>query len=149
MRWPPRAPRTTGSSLLHVAVVDASALVELLLGSVAGRAVERELRRREALSAPAHVDAEVLSALGRLARSGDVSEGRVADALTELARAPIVRAPLPPLLRDAWALRANLSLRDALYVALARRLETVLVTADARLARAGELGASVLVVPQG
>jgi predicted nucleic acid-binding protein len=133
--------------LLRVAVVDASALVELLLGSLAGRAVERELRVREALSAPAHIDAEVLSALGRLARAGDISEGRVADALTELARAPIIRAPLPPLLQDAWALRANTSLRDALYVALARRLETVLVTADARLARAGESGVSIVLVP--
>jgi predicted nucleic acid-binding protein len=69
------------------------------------------------------------------------------DAITELARAPIVRAPLPPLLRDAWALRANVSLRDALYVALARRLDTVIVTADARLARAGGIGVSVVLVP--
>jgi predicted nucleic acid-binding protein len=50
-------------------------------------------------------------------------------------------------MRDAWALRANLSLRDALYVALARRLESVVVTADARLARAGGIGVSIVLVP--
>jgi predicted nucleic acid-binding protein len=122
--------------------------VELLLRSPAGRAVEDALRGREGVSAPAHVDAEVLSALGRLARADALSEDRVAAALAELARAPIVRVPLPPLLPDAWTLRARVSLRDALYVALARRLEAVLVTADARLARAGGLGASVLVVAQ-
>lgn len=51
--------------------------------------------------------------------------------LAELARAPIVRFALQPLLTAAWALRHNLALRDGLYVALARRLGALLVTADA------------------
>jgi predicted nucleic acid-binding protein len=123
--------------------------VELLLRTPAGGAVEAALRGRESVSAPAHADAEVLSALGRLARAGAVSDDRVAAALTELVRAPIVRVPLPPLMRDAWALRASVSLRDALYVTLARRLETVLVTADARLTRVSGLGVSIVLVPHG
>jgi predicted nucleic acid-binding protein len=88
----------------------------------------------------------VLSALGRLARSGDFPEERVAPALTELARAPIARAPLAPLLTHAWELRENVSLRDGLYLALAARLEATLITTDARLARASGIGVSVTVV---
>ena len=63
--------------------------------------------------------------------------------MAALARAPVRRFPLPPLLLGAWALRANVALRDALYVALARRLGATLVTGDARLARAPEMGVAV------
>ncbi|MGE5828967.1 MAG: type II toxin-antitoxin system VapC family toxin [Micromonosporaceae bacterium] len=40
------------------------------------------------------------------------------------------------LLSAAWALRANLSTYDAVYVALAEQLRLPLLTADLRLARA-------------
>jgi len=128
-----------------VVVLDASAAVELLLGSPAGRHVDRSLRGATA-AAPAHLDAEVLSALGRLARGGAMPEDRVAISLAELARAPVSRFPVAPLLAEAWELRANLSLRDALYVALARRLDATLLTADARFARAPGLGIPLTVV---
>jgi predicted nucleic acid-binding protein len=52
-----------------------------------------------------------------------------------LARAPIARYPCAPLLAVAWDLRANVAVRDGLYVALALTLDATLVTADARLAR--------------
>ncbi len=39
-------------------------------------------------------------------------------------------------MRRAWELRANVTVYDALYVALAELLDVVLVTADARLTRA-------------
>lgn len=126
-------------------VVDASAVVELLLRTDAGAGVDRELRAATA-AAPAHLDAEVLSALGRLARGRDVTERSVGNALKELARAPIARYPLAPLLQEAWSLRKNLSLHDAIYVALARRLNYGLVTTDVRLAQAPNLGISITVV---
>lgn len=130
---------------MSIVVLDASAAVELLRASRSGRQVARVLRG-EIVAAPGHLDAEVLSALGRMARAGDLAGERVGRSLTELARAPVRRFPVPPLLAEAWALRANLSLRDALYVALARRLEANLVTADARLARAPDLGVALTVV---
>jgi predicted nucleic acid-binding protein len=40
-----------------------------------------------------------------------------------------------PLVPRAWALRANLSAYDAMYVALAEGLRAPLLTLDARLAR--------------
>jgi predicted nucleic acid-binding protein len=54
-------------------VLDASAAVELLLRSPAGRKMEEALRGSR-VAVPAHFEAEVLSALGRLARSGDLAE---------------------------------------------------------------------------
>jgi predicted nucleic acid-binding protein len=126
-------------------VLDASAAVELLLRSAAGRRAEAALRTHQ-VAVPAHFDAEVLSALGRLVRAGELPDRLVQPILTELARAPFVRYTLQPLLTAAWALRHNLALRDALYVSLARRLKAVLVTADVRLAEAPALGIGVTVV---
>jgi predicted nucleic acid-binding protein len=130
---------------MSAVVLDASAAVELLLRSAAGRRAEAALRTHR-VAVPAHFDAEVLSALGRLVRAGELPEGLVQPILTELARAPFVRYTLQPLLTAAWGLRHNLALRDALYVSLARRLKAVLVTADVRLAEAPALGIGVTVV---
>lgn len=98
------------------------------------------------VAAPAHLDAEVLSALGRLSRAGEVEADDVPPMLTVLARAPLTRYPLPPLVSAAWELRANVALRDALYVLLARRLDATLLSADARLGRAPDLGCPLLLV---
>ncbi|HEV3455212.1 MAG TPA: type II toxin-antitoxin system VapC family toxin [Thermoanaerobaculia bacterium] len=126
-------------------VLDASAAVELLLRTPAGGRTEAALRGHR-VAVPAHFDAEVLSALGRLARAGDLPDRLVEPILNELARAPFVRYSLQPLLAAAWGLRHNLALRDALYVTLARRLEGMLVTADARLAEAPAVGVAVTLV---
>jgi predicted nucleic acid-binding protein len=126
-------------------VVDASAAVELLLRTESGRRAAASLRGAR-VAAPAHLDAEVLSAIGCLVRAGEVAADTVPPILDSLARAPFTRYPLPPLLTDAWHLRANLSLRDALYVLLARRLGATLLTADARLARAPGLEVTVAVI---
>ncbi len=44
--------------------------------------------------------------------------------------------PLAPLLERMWALRYNITAYDAAYVALAERLDAVLITCDARLVAA-------------
>ncbi len=124
-------------------VVDASAAVELLLRTPAGLQVSRFLAAGVATAAPAHFDAEVFSALGRMVRDGSIEEAAVAPALAALARAPIRRSPIAPLLAEAWSLRANVAQRDALYVVLARRLKATLLTTDRRLARAPGLGVPV------
>jgi predicted nucleic acid-binding protein len=112
-------------------VLDASALVDLLLGNAEGEAVKRRLRG-ERLHAPAHLDAEVLSALGRLYRAGSLNEDDVPLILSEVPEAVIRRHPLRPLLRGAWSRRHRLRLADALYVELAAELG-MLVTTDRRL----------------
>jgi predicted nucleic acid-binding protein len=120
-------------------VIDASAVVEALLGTDAGIAVRARMRGCE-LHAPAHLDAEVLSALGRLHRAGELAAAAVTATLGELAAAPIHRHPLAGLLSGAWEARDQLRLVDALYVELAGSLGSLpLLTTDERLARASAL----------
>jgi predicted nucleic acid-binding protein len=116
-------------------VVDASAAVEALLGSEYGVKVRARMRGHE-LHAPAHIDAEVLSALGRLHRAGDLDQATVAVALGELEVSPIRRHSLANLVSGAWERRHQHRLVDALYVELATSLgSAALLTTDARLAR--------------
>jgi predicted nucleic acid-binding protein len=125
-------------------VLDASAAVEALIGSAVGRVVRARMRGCE-LHAPAHLDAEILSALGRLRRAGDLAAPVVASALTELRSAPVARHDLADLLAGAWDARDRLRLVDALYVVLASRLEAPLVTTDARLAHQSEMAQLITV----
>jgi predicted nucleic acid-binding protein len=116
-------------------VLDASAMVDLLLDTESAPAVRRTLGGRR-LAAPAHFDAEVMSAIGRLARSGALSEEAATVRIERLAAAPIERHPLDRLLMGAWARRDDTRLVDALYLELAAALDTVVLTTDRRLARA-------------
>lgn len=117
------------------AVVDASAMVDLLVGSPLGAAVRRRLEDRE-LHAPSHFDAEVLSALGRLHRAEKLSAREVTLRLAQVAVAPLHRHELAPLLEGAWKRRHRIRLVDALYAELAARLDAPLLTTDGGLAAA-------------
>ena len=64
-------------------------------------------------------------------------------ALDDLLDLPVKRASHRPLLARCWALRENLSVHDAAYVALAEALGALLLTADARLAKAPGLKCTV------
>ena len=138
-RWPRHATRTTRPELSSpILVLDASALVELLLATDVGARVDLLVRAARVVVAPAHIDAEALSAIGRLVRADIVEQEVAADAVEDLAEMPLTRVPLPGLLVSAWLLRSNIALRDALYVALAEHVQGTLVTRDAKLVRALE-----------
>lgn len=115
--------------------MDASAMVDLLVGSTLG-SVTQERVRGHALHVPAHFDAEVLSALGRLHRSGVLSARQAGARIERLATAPHQRHLLDGLVVGAWKMRHSLRLVDALYVELAEQLECPLLTTDRRLAAA-------------
>jgi len=119
----------------HAVVVDASAIVEILTAGGLAEAVDRRMADHT-LHAPAHLDAEVLSALGRLHRARIVSARLVSSRIAALAVAPIERHPLPPLLAGAWKRRGNLRLVDALYAELSAQLHLPLITTDRGLAAA-------------
>lgn len=110
-------------------------MVDLLLGGPRGVAVQTRLRGHT-MHGPAHLDAEVLSALARLHRAGHFSTRATSQRIRTLAAAPVQRHTLPQLLAGAWRRRGNLSLLDALYVELAESLHVPLVTTDRRLSRA-------------
>ena len=117
-------------------VVDASALLELLLRSAAGAAVEaRIFAPNESLHAPELVDLEVAQVLRRYERAGTMSAQRAEEALDDLAALPLERYPHRPLLARVWELRPNLTAYDAAYIALAELLEAPLLTSDGALAR--------------
>jgi len=133
--------RSSAITLADELVVDASAFVDFLLGNDVGEAVGRRMRGC-ALHAPAHIDAEVLSALGRLHRGGLLSAGDVGERLAALADAPVQRHELAPLLRGAWERRDTLRLVDSLYIELANRLGRRVLTTDQRLAAASSVAES-------
>jgi len=113
-------------------VVDASALVDLLLGNELSTGVRDRLAGHE-LHAPAHLPAEVLSALGRLHRAGDLDADEVESRLRWLSSAPIQHHDVINLLAGCWARRHGLRMSDALYVELAASTGLPLVTTDRRL----------------
>lgn len=82
------------------------------------------------MHAPAHFDAEVLSALGRMQRAGALTVAYVDAALDELRQVPVTRHGLSSLLAGAWSRRDTLRLTDALYVELAETAGLVLLTTD-------------------
>ncbi len=129
----------------EVLVIDASAAVDLLVETVRADRIRRRLRGAR-LVVPASFDVEVQSALRGLERSGAVDASRVDQARRALERMPAARSPLQPLADAAWALRHRISLYDAQYVALAESAAAPLLTTDARLARAGDLGISLLLI---
>lgn len=128
-------------------VLDASVLVEYLAGFERVDEVRtRLLVDAGALWAPHLVDAEVGHVLRRAVARGDLPPDVAAAAMIDLARFPLRRAAHVGLLERAWELRENVSFYDALYVALAERLDEPLLTLDARLATAAGMTAEVVVV---
>lgn len=120
-------------------VCDASVMVALLTATAVVGPIANRLRGH-VVHVPAHFDAEVLSALGRLHRAGDIPVEEVDRALDQLATAPYERHALATLLTPAWAHRANVRLVDALYLALADELGAPLLTLDRGLASATSRG---------
>jgi predicted nucleic acid-binding protein len=118
-------------------VLDASAVVELLLDTPAGRRVGDRLDDAAlAIHAPHLLDVEAASALRRLVRDGTIEAHEAEAVLDDLRALDLQRHAHEPLLDRVWALRENMSAYDATYVALADALEATLVTCDAKLARA-------------
>ncbi len=116
-------------------VLDASAAVDWLLQTPAGRLVENRIySRNETLHAPHLLDLEVAQVLRRLVAQGVVTGFRAQQAVEDLLDLRITRYPHDVLLSRIWQLRHNFSAYDAAYITLAEELGAVLVTRDGRLA---------------
>ncbi len=126
-------------------VVDASALVELLLDTGKGDQVAKALEEGE-IAAPELIDVEVLSTLARLVRADELPAADATAAARLLPSASVTRVTHAVLDQRAWQLRDRVRIADAFYVACAERFHATLVTADARLARAPLPGVSILLV---
>ena len=118
-------------------VLDASALVELLLGTEEGRLVAARIADPTlGLHAPHLADVEVAQALRRYVREGDLDPAEAAAILDDLHSLDLERHAHEPLLDRVWSLRQNLTAYDAVYVALAEILDTIVLTCDRKLAGA-------------
>jgi predicted nucleic acid-binding protein len=99
-------------------VVDASALLEVLLQTPAAEAVARRLfAAGEALHAPHLIDVEIVHVLRRYALAGELDDERGLSALDDLEALPLERYPHGFLLARAWEVRDNVTAYDAIYIA--------------------------------
>lgn len=128
-------------------VVDASALLEVLLRTPAAKAVEDRLfAPGQTLHAPHLLDVEVAQVIRRYATQGEIDSARGRLAIADLADLRLQRYPHDFLLSRIWDLRNNLTAYDAAYVALAEALRAPLLTRDRRLAAAAGHRAQVELV---
>jgi predicted nucleic acid-binding protein len=120
-----------------VIVLDASVVLDVLLGTLPSDVVESTiLHRGETLYAPHLLDVEVLQVLRRYVMAGEIGEERALQALEDLRDLPLIRYRHDFLNQRVWELRHNLTAYDAVYVALAEVLQAPLITRDSRIASA-------------
>jgi predicted nucleic acid-binding protein len=120
-----------------VIVLDASAVLEVLLRTPNAEAVERRMfAARQTLHAPHLLDVEIAQVVRRYTAAGELGQERGRAALADLSDLPVHRYPHDVLLPRIWDLRHNLTAYDAAYVALAEALDAPLLTRDQRLAAA-------------
>lgn len=118
-------------------VLDASALVELLLDTPAGRRVSMLLEDPAvAVHAPHLIDVETISVLRRFTRERVIDADEAESAIEGLLALDLQRHSHEGLLERSWQLKENMTAYDAVYVALAEALDAPLITCDARLGRA-------------
>ncbi|HWI20289.1 MAG TPA: type II toxin-antitoxin system VapC family toxin [Vicinamibacterales bacterium] len=128
-------------------VLDASAVVELLLDTPAGRRVGLLIDDPAlGLHVPHLLDVEVLSVLRRFVREGVLEDAEAQRAIEDLLALDLQRHSHEGLMERAWRLRKNITAYDAMYVALAEALDATLVTCDSKLAKSRASAAKVELV---
>ncbi|MFT3899531.1 MAG: type II toxin-antitoxin system VapC family toxin [Gordonia sp. (in: high G+C Gram-positive bacteria)] len=126
-------------------VVDASAFVDAILPTPRQSAVLSAMSDAE-MWAPPVFDMEVVSALWRLVRTGQITDDEADYGLDLLRTSTIRRVDHPTLIDEAWRLRQSVRISDAFYVSAAKLLDAALMTADARLSRTPGLGVTVVLI---
>jgi predicted nucleic acid-binding protein len=116
-------------------VLDASALLDVLLRTPAASTIDRRILG-QTLHVPHLLDIEIAQVVRRYTTRAQISSARGYTALTDLGDLPLRRHAHYYLLPRVWQLRDNLSAYDATYVALAELLDAPLLTRDSRLASA-------------
>jgi predicted nucleic acid-binding protein len=126
-------------------VIDASAMVEALVGRDAGDELFDALQTD--VHAPHLLDVEVLSVLRGLGLSGKLKSRAAEQARTDYFAFTIVRYELHGLADRIWELRHSYTTYDACYLALAEAMGAPLYTCDHKLANDGH-SAEVRVFPR-
>lgn len=127
-------------------VLDTSAVVDLLLGSGTAEEVSGLMSVELPAAAPDVIVFEVLAVLRREVARGTVPESRADAAVHDLGDVSLTLFPAMPLRGRAWELRHNMTAADALFVALAERLDEPLATRDDALASSAQQHARAEVI---
>lgn len=125
-------------------VIDASAGVELVADTSRGRAL-RSLLPADAIPwVPEIFYVECGAVLRSWGLKRFLTEEETATAVDQLLTWLLRIAEIRPLFSDAWRRRANITLPDAVYVALAEHLDAPLLTDDHKLANTPNLPVQAL-----
>jgi predicted nucleic acid-binding protein len=128
-------------------VLDASATAFALLDEgETGDRCRSALRADSRWLVPGHWLAEVLSVIRGTLLGGKISPDQAAAAAAAAAALGPVVLRTRLLAGRIWELRNHLGMYDAAYVAAAEQYQCVLVTTDARLARASGVRCAVSVI---
>jgi predicted nucleic acid-binding protein len=120
-----------------VFVVDASVVIKWFVPEIHSDAARRLLEKSTHYLAPDLVFAEVGNAIWKKVRRGELTPRQGRELAADVSNVAVESVPARGLVEDACgiAIATGLTVYDAMYVALAVRLETWLITADERLVR--------------
>ena len=114
-----------------ILVLGASVAVDLLLHREPGYSfIKSRIISAGWLAAPHLLDAEVTQALRRFVLRNELDSLHAEKEIHNLQDLPLERYPHSPLLKRAFNLKNNLTIYNALYVALAEGLNAQLLTRD-------------------
>jgi predicted nucleic acid-binding protein len=116
-----------------VIVLDASAVIEVLMKSAMGTLLSGRLHTVRLVHAPHLIDIEVSNALRRQCSLGSLAAVRGRQALEDFRNMRILRYRHTIHLARIWELRDNFTSYDACYLALAEALGATLITRDKAL----------------
>ncbi len=117
-------------------ILDASALVDALVGTTRAEAVLAHVARAAFVAAPQLLIVEVTSAIARLERAGAIDSPAADNAMGRLADLNIDLVDHRDLLPLAWGFRGSTRIADSFYLAAATALGVPVLTTDRRLANA-------------
>jgi predicted nucleic acid-binding protein len=123
---------------VSVLVIDASVVIKWFVPEVHSDAARHLLARSHDFVAPDLLFAEAANTIWKKTQRRELTSQAARRLVADLGRIAVDTVPSPTLIEDAHALAigTRCTVYDALYVALAARLNTSLVTADQRLVAA-------------
>lgn len=122
---------------MSIFVVDASVVIKWFVPEIHSDAARRLLERSHQYIAPDLLFAEAANAIWKKVRRGDLTSGDGQQLVTDLGTVAVESIPCRALAPDAYALATatGCTVYDGMYLALAVRLDTRMLTADERLAK--------------
>jgi len=119
-------------------VIDASVVIKLFFEEEHSDAAEWYVRQAQELLAPDLIWVETANVIWKRQRRGDISKQNAADIAGQLLGLPLRIHPSADLILDALdlAMQFDRTAYDSLYLALAVKTKSVMVSGDKRLASA-------------